>query len=80
MVWVVGPIPIYDGVGKEIIALYCTYIASEETFFTDAYGGQMFQCKRNSRPTYEVDSIEPTSNYHVNSQFLEWLQFEGWVI
>ena len=31
MGWVVGPIPVEDGVGKKIIAFYCTDIASEET-------------------------------------------------
>ena len=78
----VGPIPVEDGVGKEIIAFYCTDIAREETFYTDSYGRQMIQRKRNSRPTYKLDSIEPTSQnyYPVNSQILDWLQFEWWVI
>ena len=39
--WVVGPIPVEDGVGKKIIAFYCTDIASEETFYSDSYGRQM---------------------------------------
>ena len=41
MGWVVGPIPVEDGVGKKIIAFYCTDIASEETFYSDSYGRQM---------------------------------------
>ena len=49
--WVVGPIPVEDGVGKEIIAFYCMDIASEETFYTDSFSHQMIQRKRKSRPT-----------------------------
>jgi len=73
--WRVGPIPVQDGVGKEIISLYCTDIANEGVFYTDSNGRQMMQRKRDLRPTYEIDpSLEPTSQnyYPVNSQiFIE---------
>ena len=70
MEWVVGPIPVDDGVGKEIIALYCTDIQSNGLFYTDSNGRQMMKRVRNSRPTYEIDSLEPTAQnyYPVNSQ------------
>merc|ERR1719153_640363 len=73
--WRVGPIPVQDRIGKEIVSLYCTDIANEGVFYTDSNGRQMMQRKRDFRPTYEIDTeLEPASQnyYPVTSQiFIE---------
>ncbi|CAF4317881.1 unnamed protein product [Rotaria sp. Silwood2] len=49
--WTVGPIPIDDDIGKEIIIRYDTDIASESTYYTDANGHEVLERKRDYRPT-----------------------------
>ncbi len=41
--WTVGPIPIDDNIGKEIILRYNTDIASQSKFYTDANGREVLQ-------------------------------------
>ena len=45
----VGPIPVEDGVGKEVVVVYKTEIRSNETFFTDSNGRQLVKRKRGER-------------------------------
>ena len=45
----VGPIPVEDGVGKEVVVVYKTEIRSNETFFTDSNGRQLVERKRGER-------------------------------
>ncbi|XP_057366002.1 lysosomal alpha-mannosidase-like [Daphnia carinata] len=67
--WVVGPIPVEDGIGKEIISRISTDIASKATFYTDANGRQTLQRVRDVRESYPYTVTEPTAaNYYpVNS-------------
>ena len=54
--WTVGPIPVEDLVGKEVIARMCNRaIRSNGTFFTDSNGRQMMERRRDERPSYEID-------------------------
>ena len=70
--WVVGPVPVDDGVGKEVIARYSTSINNEGIFFTDANGRQMMERELNYRPTYEINMTEPVAQnyYPVNCKIL----------
>ncbi|XP_046392611.1 lysosomal alpha-mannosidase-like isoform X2 [Ischnura elegans] len=46
--WVVGPIPISDGIGKEVIMRYTTNIQNGGVFFTDSNGREMLERKRRA--------------------------------
>ena len=69
--WLVGPIPIADGVGKEIITTYnCPQLNSQKTFYTDSNGRQMIKRMKDVRPTWTLNKTEPVSEnyYPVNSR------------
>ena len=68
--WLIGPIPIGDSIGKEIVAKYDVKLDTNESFFTDSNGRQMLKRTRNYRPTWKLDVTEPVSaNYFpVNSR------------
>jgi len=62
--WIVGPIPIDDQLGKEIVIRYDTDIASNSYFYTDANGREMVQRKRDYRFSYNYTVYENVSgNY-----------------
>ncbi|XP_059478736.1 lysosomal alpha-mannosidase-like [Neocloeon triangulifer] len=65
--WTVGPIPIDDDIGKEIVTVYT--VGGWETngkFFTDSNGREILERNRNLRPTWDFDpSFEPVAgNYY----------------
>ena len=68
----VGPIPIKDRLGKEIITRFDTNIESNELFYTDANGREMKERKRDYRPTWKLKITEPVAEnyYPVNSRIL----------
>ena len=68
--WIVGPIPIDDQIGKELIIRYDTNIQSQSKFYTDANGRQILQRIRNYRPTWNYTVFENISaNYYpINSR------------
>ena len=70
--WTVGPIPVSDGIGKEVIIRYSTDIQNNGEFFTDSNGRQLLGRIRNYRPTFEINMTEPTAQnyYPVNSKIL----------
>ena len=72
MDWVVGPIPVDDGVGKEVIIRYSTEIQNDGVFFTDANGRQLMKRVRYYRPTYDINMTEPTAQnyYPVNAKII----------
>jgi len=39
--WIVGPIPVEDKIGKEVITRFDTHLNNEKVFYTDANGRQM---------------------------------------
>nr|XP_049466711.1 lysosomal alpha-mannosidase-like [Anopheles coluzzii] len=62
--WLVGPIPIDDSKGKEIISRFESDIKSEGTFWTDSNGREMLRRVRNHRDTWELELSEPVpGNY-----------------
>ncbi|CAF4002973.1 unnamed protein product [Adineta steineri] len=68
--WTVGPVPVEDNIGKEIILRYDTDIKSQSKYYTDANGREVLQRIRNYRPTYNYTITEPVSGnyYPVNSR------------
>ena len=62
--WTVGPIPVEDGQGKEVVMRLTTDIANEATWYTDSNGREWQKRVRNHRDTYNWTATEPTAgNY-----------------
>ncbi|XP_037083658.1 lysosomal alpha-mannosidase-like [Pollicipes pollicipes] len=68
--WMVGPIPIEDGVAKEVISRFSSAINSTDTFYTDSNGRQMMKRRRDHRDAWTLNVTEPVAgNYFpVNSR------------
>ncbi|XP_063787232.1 lysosomal alpha-mannosidase [Pseudophryne corroboree] len=68
--WTVGPIPVRDGWGKEVISRFDTKLQTNGVFYTDANGRQILQRRRNSRDTWAFQQTEPVAGnyYPVNSR------------
>ena len=63
--YTVGPIPVGDHIGKEIITRFNTSIRSQGIFYTDSNGREFQQRKRDYRPSWNYTVIEPISgNYY----------------
>lgn len=63
--WLVGPIPIDDGVGKEIVSRFYTVMKTDGVVYTDSNGREMLKRKRNHRDTWKVNIKEPIAgNYY----------------
>jgi hypothetical protein len=61
----IGPIPIDDGNGKEVICRFDTNLATKSFYYTDANGLEMQQRKINYRPTWNYTVNEPVAgNYY----------------
>ncbi|CAF4113363.1 unnamed protein product [Rotaria magnacalcarata] len=72
--WTVGPIPIDDDVGKEIVVRYDTDIESASKYYTDANGRQVLERIRDYRPTWNYSVVENVSGnyYPINSRI--WIK------
>jgi lysosomal alpha-mannosidase len=72
--WTVGPIPIDDNLGKEIIIRYDTDIQSQDKYYTDANGREVLERIRDYRPTWNYTVVEPVSGnyYPINSRI--WIK------
>ncbi|GAB6018759.1 mannosidase alpha class, variant 3 [Chamberlinius hualienensis] len=68
--WMIGPIPVDDHIGKEIITLYTTDFENEGIFYTDANGRQIIQRIRDYRPSWNLSLAENISGnyYPINSR------------
>lgn len=63
--WLVGPIPVEDHVGREIVMRFDTDIASNGIFYTDSNGREMLRRQRDHRDTWNVTLLEKTAgNYY----------------
>lgn len=67
--WQVGPIPIADGYGKEVINKFSTSIDNGGTgstkFYTDSNGREYMERLYNYRPTWDMKVYEPVAgNYY----------------
>jgi hypothetical protein len=63
--WTVGPIPIDDGNGKEVISRFSTNVATDEAFYTDGNGREMQPRKINYRPTWDLNVTEPVADNYM---------------
>jgi hypothetical protein len=65
----VGPIPIEDSVGKEVVIRYSSGIKSAGSFFTDSNGREFLKRDRSSRKTWNMIEYEPIAGnfYPVNT-------------
>ncbi|XP_002065049.4 lysosomal alpha-mannosidase isoform X2 [Drosophila willistoni] len=63
--WLVGPIPIDDEIGKEVITRFKSDIESNGIFYTDSNGREMLKRKLNHRDTWDVKIAEAVAgNYY----------------
>lgn len=63
--YTVGPIPVDDLRGKEIVTQYRTDVASSGVFYTDANGREFQKRTRSSRPTWNLTEHQPIAgNYY----------------
>uniref|UniRef100_A0A1I8QD07 Alpha-mannosidase n=1 Tax=Stomoxys calcitrans TaxID=35570 RepID=A0A1I8QD07_STOCA len=63
--WMVGPIPVEDNIGKEIITRFSSDIKSEGIFYTDSNGREMIKRLKDHRDTWRVKLLEHTAgNYY----------------
>lgn len=61
----VGPIPIDDGRGKEIVTKFATSISNNATFYTDSNGREFLERRRDYRPSWPLKVYEQVAgNYY----------------
>lgn len=56
--WMIGGIPVEDGVGREVISRFDSSIKSNGHFYTDANGREMQRRQRNHRETWPLQIDE----------------------
>ncbi|KAL2764393.1 lysosomal alpha-mannosidase isoform 2 precursor [Daubentonia madagascariensis] len=68
--WTVGPIPVGDSWGKEVISRFDTPLETDETFYTDSNGREILERRRDYRPTWNLNQTEKVAGnyYPVNSR------------
>jgi Glycosyl hydrolases family 38 C-terminal domain/Glycosyl hydrolases family 38 C-terminal beta sandwich domain len=63
--YIVGPVPIVDGKGKEVVSLYGSTIQNDGVFYTDSNGRDFQQRIRNFRSSWDLEVFEPIAgNYY----------------
>ena len=61
----VGPIPIADGLGKEVITRFTTNLDTKNIIYTDSEGQEFLQRKLDARPYWDYNVTETVaSNYY----------------
>uniref|UniRef100_A0A3Q3WC73 Alpha-mannosidase n=1 Tax=Mola mola TaxID=94237 RepID=A0A3Q3WC73_MOLML len=68
--WTVGPLPIDDDLGKEVITRLDTSIKTSQYFYTDSNGREVLRRKTDFRPTWHLRQSEPIAGnyYPINSR------------
>jgi hypothetical protein len=67
--YILGPIPIDDGRGKEIVTRFSSSIQSDAIFYTDSNAREFLRRRRNHRPSWALSVYEPVAGnfYPVNA-------------
>eukprot|EP00549_Striatella_unipunctata_P022216 CAMPEP_0118724818 /NCGR_PEP_ID=MMETSP0800-20121206/32802_1 /TAXON_ID=210618 ORGANISM="Striatella unipunctata, Strain CCMP2910" /NCGR_SAMPLE_ID=MMETSP0800 /ASSEMBLY_ACC=CAM_ASM_000638 /LENGTH=585 /DNA_ID=CAMNT_0006633461 /DNA_START=54 /DNA_END=1810 /DNA_ORIENTATION=+ len=61
----IGPIPVEDGIGKEVVTRFSSSIQSGDIFYTDSNAREFLSRKRSFRPTWNLEEFEPIAgNYY----------------
>nr|XP_015204430.1 PREDICTED: lysosomal alpha-mannosidase [Lepisosteus oculatus] len=68
--WTVGPIPVEDGLGKEVITRFDSPMNTSGLFYTDSNGREILERRRDFRPTWDLKQTEPVAGnyYPVNTR------------
>eukprot|EP01088_Endostelium_zonatum_P015287 TRINITY_DN367_c0_g1_i1.p1 TRINITY_DN367_c0_g1~~TRINITY_DN367_c0_g1_i1.p1 ORF type:complete len:994 (-),score=215.51 TRINITY_DN367_c0_g1_i1:47-2986(-) len=70
----IGPIPIADHLGKEIITSYTTNLRSNATWYSDSQGLEFQTRIRNYRYTYKLNVTEPVALNYVPCDTAGYIQ------
>jgi hypothetical protein len=63
--YTVGPVPVGDKIGKEVINQFITDLDTQGLIYTDSNGREFLERKRNQRPSWDVEISETISaNYY----------------
>uniref|UniRef100_A0A1L8DR39 Alpha-mannosidase n=2 Tax=Nyssomyia neivai TaxID=330878 RepID=A0A1L8DR39_9DIPT len=63
--WLVGPIPVDDKIGKEVVTRFVSDIQNSNVFYTDSNGREMIKRVRNHRDTWNLQLQEEIAgNYY----------------
>ncbi|KAG8385026.1 hypothetical protein BUALT_Bualt04G0180100 [Buddleja alternifolia] len=63
--FIVGPIPINDGIGKEVVTQITTNLETNKTFYTDSNGRDFIKRIRDYRSDWDLEVNEPAAgNYY----------------
>ncbi|XP_040846183.1 lysosomal alpha-mannosidase-like [Ochotona curzoniae] len=68
--WTVGPIPTFDGWGKEVISRFDTPLDTKGYFYTDSNGREILTRRRDYRPTWSLNQTQVVAGnyYPVNTR------------
>ncbi|XP_069460399.1 lysosomal alpha-mannosidase-like [Ambystoma mexicanum] len=68
--WTVGPIPVRDQWGKEVVSRFETDLYTDGRFYTDSNGREILERRVDYRETWELNQTEPVAGnyYPVNSR------------
>uniref|UniRef100_A0AAR2JS97 Alpha-mannosidase n=1 Tax=Pygocentrus nattereri TaxID=42514 RepID=A0AAR2JS97_PYGNA len=68
--WTVGPVPVEDGFGKEVITRFDSNISSAGYFYSDSNGREVLERRKDYRPTWDLTQTEPIAGnyYPINSR------------
>ena len=71
--WTVGPIPLSDHEGKNIVSRYNSTLASNATWYTDSNGREMQKRVRDYRPTWAWTRDQNVSSNYYPVNAATWL-------
>lgn len=71
--WTVGPVPVEDKQGKEVVIRFNSSIASNGTWYTDSNGREFQRRVRNQRPTWKWDPTQPIAGNYYPVNAVQWL-------
>ncbi|XP_066512258.1 lysosomal alpha-mannosidase-like [Hoplias malabaricus] len=68
--WTIGPVPVDDNWGKEVITRLDSNINSAGYFYTDSNGREVLERRKDYRPTWDLKQTEPIAGnyYPINSR------------
>ncbi|XP_017057354.2 lysosomal alpha-mannosidase [Drosophila ficusphila] len=64
--WLVGPVPVEDDFGFEVVSVFSSEIASNGVFYTDSNGRELIRREKDKREDFSPElAVQPTSgNYY----------------